>query len=794
MGVKEVPVDKLLQSKAYMFFSHTHKGQRHNLPLLRACMEKDIDLVDYELLTDEQGRRLVAFGRYAGVAGALNGLHGLGVKLLRDQSVRTPFLNISLAHTYSSTQQAKSMLKELDYSSTSVPVVIVVTGSGSVSKGAMEVLECLGHEKVSAKELPNISKPGIYVCHVDSHDYLSDGQGKFSFEDYLKNPQKYKSTFEENITPYATLLINGIYWESKYPRLLTEKKMGELERLECIADITCDIGGSVEATSRASTIDEPFFYVPKRNGHVQMMSIDNLPAQLPLDASRHFSEHLTPVLQGFTAAIDESEVMKRAVITRKQQVQSTFEPLLGPLLKKGKKFVIFGSGYVTGPTVEYLCNYEDTVGVVMCTHQPEQAQDLKDLLRKRIGPRADLISIQPLKLHEKIAHGLLDPLVAQGDIAISLLPAAMHPWIAKACLRQERHLVTASYISPDMQALHAEAEQRGLRFVSEIGLDPGLDHLAAMEIIDREVAEGREIVGFESWCGGLPAPAAADNPFGYRFSWSPKGVLLAALNEARYKEHGRDVFVKDDYLLRSYRHLHGLWPALNLQGIPNRDSLAYIQRYGLPAEPVQTMLRGTLRYAGFFDLVEGLRQLGFLFKTRFLPTCRTWQQVCQMVFAEKDPRNFNPVIREFYEADGHRQDKLIEAMQWLGMFSPSEAYDPSCTLLDNLCLLMTRRMSYTGDQRDAVYLHHTITSAHGNTQQRVVTKAALQVYGTEEWSAMARTVGLPVAMAVRLVAQGDIPEMGVLAPVSKHFYKPILSELARDHGIKFTEDTLIVEN
>lgn len=179
----------------------------------------------------------------------------------------------------------------------------------------------------------------------------------------------------------------------------------------------------------------------------------------------------------------------------------------------------------------------------------------------------------------------------------SLVTASLHVPIAEICIKNKKNLVTASYISPEMEKLNKSAEQSNVLLLNEIGLDPGLDHLAAMKVIDECKEQGEVIESFVSWCGGLPAPEfAADNPFAYKFSWSPRGVLLATQNSAQFLQDGKIQNITSENLLNSVKEVKGLHPAMIFEGIPNRDSMKYIELYGLDRDHLKTMFRGTLRY------------------------------------------------------------------------------------------------------------------------------------------------------------------------------------------------------
>ena len=322
MGVKEVPLDQLLSNKSYIFFSHTHKGQKRNIPLLSRICSNGITLYDYELIT-EKGKRLVAFGKFAGYAGMINSLNGLGDVLL-SRGIRSPFIHIPLTHYYRNIDHVKRSIKELGenikikgISKDVNPIVFTFTGKGNVSQGAREIFNLLPHEWIEPIDLKeavfsDLRRDRVYGCIVEAKDYIkpkSEGIS-FDYEKYLSNPEMFESHFHESIAPFSTVIINGIYWESKYPRLLTKEQMKQTQskyqnRLLTIADISCDIEGSIEFMNKASTIDEPFYYYDTINDSysndrmlsgVQIMSIDNLPTELPEDSSKHFGNQLLPII------------------------------------------------------------------------------------------------------------------------------------------------------------------------------------------------------------------------------------------------------------------------------------------------------------------------------------------------------------------------------------------------------------------------------------------------------------------------------------------------------------------
>jgi saccharopine dehydrogenase-like NADP-dependent oxidoreductase len=318
-----------------------------------------------------------------------------------------------------------------------------------------------------------------------------------------------------------------------------------------------------------------------------------------------------------------------------------------------------------------------------------------------------------------------------------------------------------------------------LLFLNEIGLDPGLDHLSAKKIIDDAKANGHEVHNVStlklyrsslltSWCGGLPAPECADNPIGYKFSWSPRGVLLAALNSARYRQDGKEISIPGDQLLAAVKSTP-FQSRFNLEGIPNRDSLKYEQLYDLVGIP--TMLRGTLRYNGFCDTMRKLRQMGLFSLDSLDPqlaTCKSWQEVYSRLDTQQLDR------------------KTLETIEWIGLNS-AEPFVSKTTMLDSFCELLQKKLKYETEERDMVVMQHefVIKQRDGTMEKR---SSSLIQYGEiGGFSAMARTVGYPVAIAAEMILDGDINHTGVLAPLMPTIYNPMLQRLESVAGIRFKE-------
>ncbi len=329
LGIKEVPIHELIPKMCYMFFSHTIKGQKHNMRMLKKMMDIHCTLIDYEKIVDEQGRRLIFFGWHAGVAGMVDTLWTVG-RRLEWEGVRNPFSSIMKAHEYGNLPNIREHISAVGRMITTYgipysirPFVIGIAGSGNVSKGAQEILDLLPVKEVSPAELKDLNKrkdsgTNIYKVIFNEWDMVEpiDPEGKFDLQDYYNNPERYRSKFNRYI-PYLSVLMNCIYWEEKYPRLLTKEQIKELyqdhrsPKLRVIGDISCDINGAIQSTIKATSPEDPLYvYDPwedsaipgwKGTGPV-MMTVDNLPCEIPKESSDYFGDKLKEFLPALANA------------------------------------------------------------------------------------------------------------------------------------------------------------------------------------------------------------------------------------------------------------------------------------------------------------------------------------------------------------------------------------------------------------------------------------------------------------------------------------------------------------
>ncbi|XP_019681301.2 alpha-aminoadipic semialdehyde synthase, mitochondrial isoform X3 [Felis catus] len=754
LGVKRPPEEKLMSKKTYAFFSHTIKAQEANMGLLDEILRKEIRLIDYEKMVDHRGIRVVAFGQWAGVAGMINILHGMGLRLLA-LGHHTPFMHIGMAHNYRNSSQAVQAIRDAGYEislglmpKSIGPLTFVFTGTGNVSKGAQEIFNELPCEYVEPHELKEVSQNGdlrkVYGTVLSRHHHLvRKTDGVYDPVEYDKYPERYISRFNTDIAPYTTCLINGIYWEQNTPRLLTRQDVQSLlvpgkssvagvegcpalpHKLVAICDISADTGGSIEFMTECTTIEHPFcmydadqhiIHDSVEGSGILMCSIDNLPAQLPIEATEYFGDMLYPYV--------EEMILSDATQPLESQ---NFSPVV-------RDAVITSNGTL-----------------------PDKYKYIQ-------------------KLREN-----------------SLLPYALHPLVAKACITSKVNMITASYITPELKELEKSVEDAGITVIGELGLDPGLDHMLAMETIDKAKEVGATIESYISYCGGLPAPEHSDNPLRYRFSWSPVGVLMNIMQPATYLLNGKVVNVAGGVSFLDAVTPMDYFPGLNLEGYPNRDSTKYAEIYGIPS--AHTLLRGTLRYKGYAKALNGFVKLGLINRDPF-PALRpeanplTWKELlCELVGIS--PSSTHDVLKEAVFKKLGRDNTQLEAAERLGLLG-DEQVPRAESVVDALSKHLARKLSYGPGEKDMIVMRDSFGIRHpsGHLENKTID---LVVYGdVNGFSAMAKTVGLPTAMAAKMLLDGEIKAKGLMGPFSKEIYGPILERIQAE-GIIYSAQSIITQ-
>ena len=363
--------------------------------------------------------------------------------------------------------------------------------------------------------------------------------------------------------------------------------------------------------------------------------------------------------------------------------------------------------------------------------------------------------------------------ILMADVVISLLPAHLHSKVASHCLALNKHLLTASYVSAEMEAFHEESKTKGLLFLNECGLDPGIDHMSAMQVLDKIKANGGKIISFESFTGGLIAPESdPGNPWRYKFTWNPRNVVMAGQATAKFLQDGKYKYIPYQQLfLRTVPvHVSGYG---DYDGYANRDSLKYIATYGL--QEVKTMLRGTLRNKGFCKAWNIFVQLGCCDDTYQMDNISqlTHREFID-AFLEYDPsRSIEKKVMDRFGLNP--QSPELEKLKWSGFFDDMKIGMETGTPAQILEHILTKKWKLQKSDHDLIVMWHRFIYEVNGKEYEI--QASLIAKGDGATTAMAKTVGLPLAIATKLLLQGKIRERGVCIPIKKEFYDPILNEL-----------------
>lgn len=440
-----------------------------------------------------------------------------------------------------------------------------------------------------------------------------------------------------------------------------------------------------------------------------------------------------------------------------------------------RRILILGAGRSSSALIRYLIDH----AVGGAWHITVADQDVAHA-RTLIGDGGEVAAALPFDARDAVQR---DALIAEHDLVISMLPATMHLDVVKDCLRHRRHVLTPSYVPDAMWPLDTPAREAGILVLNELGLDPGIDHMSAMRILDRIRTQGGRIDAFESYCGGLVAPASDDNPWGYKFSWNPRNVVLAGQGGmARYIRNGTYKYIPYHRLFQEAVQVtvpdYG-----SFDGYANRDSLKYRKHYGL--EGIPTLIRGTLRKAGFCAAWDVFVRLGCTDDgcTLDLGPDATWRDFVDAFLPTRNGMDTRTTLAHTLglAPSGEVMDKL----DWLGIFSESPIGVAGLSPAATLQHLLEHKWVLGPTDKDMVVMWHRFRYAHEGRSHEL--QASLVVEGHDPVNtAMARTVGLPVAMAAKLLLEGRITQRGVALPLAAEIHEPILDEL-ETHGVRFRE-------
>ena len=376
--------------------------------------------------------------------------------------------------------------------------------------------------------------------------------------------------------------------------------------------------------------------------------------------------------------------------------------------------------------------------------------------------------------------------IMSSDIVISMLPASLHFTVAKDCVRLKKNLVTASYVSQEIAELDEAAKQAGIILLNEIGLDPGIDHMSAMSVIDDIKDNGGELKSFKSFCGGLVHPDYDNNPWNYKFTWNPRNVVLAGQGTAQYIENGDYKYITYTSLFERIENMEVLDAGV-FEGYANRDSLSYRKSYGLDGIP--TLFRGTLRRKGYCEAWNVFVQLGMTddsYKLEESENITNREFVNMFLPFESNLSCEEKLLKKFnlnFDSD------IYKKLKWLGVFSEKMigiANASPAQILQDIC---EQKWTLSKEDKDMIVMQHQFEYLQKGELKKL--NSSLLVFGDDPvYTSMAKTVGLPVAIATKLILNGEITSLGVKIPTGKDIYIPVLKELEK-YGVNFVEEELI---
>ncbi len=435
--------------------------------------------------------------------------------------------------------------------------------------------------------------------------------------------------------------------------------------------------------------------------------------------------------------------------------------------------LIIGAGRSAGALIEYCLDQSKAMGwrVTVADCDLEQARKAIRGHERGVPAWLDVAKVNDRR-----------DLIGRSDIVVSLLPAHLHLEVAHDCIRLRKHLITASYVSKELYRLGDEARDRELVFMGEMGLDPGLDHMSAMKTINELRDKGATIEAFHSYTGGLISPQSDNNPWSYKITWNPRNVVLAGQGTAHFLEDGKLRCIPYHRLFRSTTPVD--IPGFGtLEMYPNRDSLLYRDIYGL--DDIPTLLRGTLRYPGFCAAWDALVRIG-LTDANFPILSSRQMSYHELMDAYAPMEPIGGSVKERIAAllGQTPNSPIMRKLDWLGLFRKTRIKISQATPALILQHLVEKRFALAPEDRDLVVMQHEfIYTLEGKRRRRTST---LLLEGTERHTAMAVTVGLPMGIFLKLMAQNKISSRGVTIPVVPEVYEPVLEEL-RAFGIDFKE-------
>lgn len=433
-----------------------------------------------------------------------------------------------------------------------------------------------------------------------------------------------------------------------------------------------------------------------------------------------------------------------------------------------KKILILGAGMVVRPMVSYLLDkgYHVTI-----------ASRTKEKADKLINGHPNGLSLG-WTVNEEEA---LDRLIQDHDLTVSLLPYAFHVMVAKKCIMYKKNMVTTSYVKPEMKALDKEARKAGIIILNELGVDPGIDHMSAMRIIDYIHEKNGNVEEFYSFTGALVAPEVEKNPFNYKFTWAPKGVVMAGNNDGNYLEKGEEIYVPTEDLFKNPIKVE--FPEVGqLEVYPNRDSLPYQELYGIPE--AKSIFRGTFRYSKWCEIMDAFKSLNLLSYDKLSLNGASYADFIAHMIGADNSHGIKEKVAE--KLNTSIEADPIKAMEWIGLFGEDRIGKGQESSFDIVSDLMISKMMIGEDERDMVAMQHTFHAKYDDGSEEMITSEMLDFGTLRTDTSIARTVALPAACGVEMILEGEITLSGVHIPVLPEIYNPILDSLEK-MGIKMKE-------
>jgi len=447
-----------------------------------------------------------------------------------------------------------------------------------------------------------------------------------------------------------------------------------------------------------------------------------------------------------------------------------------------KNILLLGAGRSTACLIQYLLNESEKEN----WHITLVEQNTEFAASKTNGHKnVTILSLDIVDDHQR------KELISKSDIVISMLPVRFHLLVIEDCILLKKNMVTASYISPEIEAKNKSAKEAGVTIMMEIGVDPGIDHMSAMKIIDEIREDGGEMLLFESFTGGLVAPECDDNPWNYKFTWNPRNVVLAGQGSAaKFIQEGKYKYIPYHRLFRrtEFIDIEGFG---KFEGYANRDSLNYRSVYGL--DDIPTIYRGTLRKPGFSRSWDLFVKLGATDDSYIMEGSKdmTHREFINSFLAYDTHNSVELKLRHYFNIP--QDDPILEKFEWLDIFATIPiGITEDKTPAQILQIILEKKWTLKETDKDMIVMWHKMGWKTAEGETKMLTSSMVVKGEDRTYTSMAKTVGLPVAIATKMILNGTINEPGIQRPISKKIYEPILEEL-KSFGISFVEKEMTPE-